>query len=500
MKDLTSGREISVVFRFAVPMLIGNIFQQMYTMVDSIIVGQGVGKEALAAVGASFPVLFLMVSLIIGITMGASVMLSQFFGAKDFERLRKTIDTAYIFLFLSSLFVSVLGILLSGPILRGLRVPEDVFPLAKQYLSIMFAGMLFLFGYNTVSAVLRGLGDSKNPLYFLIIATVLNIFLDLLFVMVFGWGVAGAAWATVIAQAVSLGAGIVYMQKSSQDVLHVRLKVLRFSREIFRTMLRIGLPSGLQQSLVSLGFIALTRIVTPFGTNVIAGYTAASRLDSFAVMPAMTLSLAVSTFVGQNLGAGKMERVRTGYLSTLALAGVISLFITTVMILFRADLIRMFSPDQEVVEIGSRYLLIVSAFYVVFSGMFITGGVLRGAGDTLTQMFITLAALWFIRIPVSALLSNRLGPTGIWYGIPAGWVVGFGISFVYFLGGRWKRKAVTSPGERGAPFRRAAAVTGSSAAPGKELLTLSSRKKRALSNAVFPDGPAVAEKGRDQGV
>jgi putative MATE family efflux protein len=209
MKDLTSGREISVVFRFAVPMLIGNIFQQMYTMVDSIIVGQGVGKEALAAVGASFPVLFLMVSLIIGITMGASVMLSQFFGAKDFERLRKTIDTAYIFLFLYSLFVSVLGILLSGPILRGLRVPEDVFPLAKQYLSIMFAGMLFLFGYNTVSAVLRGLGDSKNPLYFLIIATVLNIFLDLLFVMVFGWGVAGAAWATVIAQAVSLGAGIV---------------------------------------------------------------------------------------------------------------------------------------------------------------------------------------------------------------------------------------------------------------------------------------------------
>jgi putative MATE family efflux protein len=443
MKDLTEGRPVTVILKFAVPMLIGNIFQQMYTMVDSIIVGRGVGKEALAAVGASFPILFLLVSLVIGITMGATIMLAQYFGAKDFVRLKKTIDTAYIFLFLAALLITGLGILLSGPILRGLKVPEEVFPLAKQYLNIMFAGLVFLFGYNTVSAVLRGLGDSKNPLYFLIIATILNIFLDLLFVMVFGWGVAGAAWATVLSQGVSLFAGVLYMQRSAHEVLHIHLKRISFDREIFRIMLRIGLPSGLQQSLVSLGFIVLTRIVTPFGTDVIAGYTAASRLDSFAVMPAMTLSVAISTFVGQNLGAGKLERVMKGYLSTLLFAGGIAAVITAVMVLFKVQLIRIFNTDPEVVRIGSEYLVIVSAFYVVFTGMFITGGVLRGAGDTLTQMFITLCALWFIRIPASAFLSSHIGTKGIWWGIPAGWVVGFLISFVYFLGGRWKRKVVT---------------------------------------------------------
>jgi putative MATE family efflux protein len=451
MKDLTEGAEVRVIFGFAVPMLIGNIFQQTYTMVDSIIVGRGVGKEALAAVGASFPIIFLMVSLVIGITMGASIMLSQYFGAKDYERLKKTIDTAYIFLFLASLLITGLGIVLSGSILRGLKVPDEVFPHARQYLVIMFAGMLFLFGYNTVSAVLRGLGDSKNPLYFLIIATILNIFLDLLFVMVFRWGVAGAAWATVLSQGVSLFAGIIYMQRSKHDFLHIHLRKIRFDWEIFRTMLRIGLPSGLQQSFVSLGFIALTRIVTPFGTNVIAGYTAASRLDSFAVMPAMTLSVAISTFVGQNLGARKVERVRKGYLSTLLLAGTIAAVITAVMILFRTQLIAIFNADPEVIRIGSEYLVIVSSFYVVFSSMFITGGVLRGAGDTLTQMFISLCALWLIRIPVSAFLSSRIGTAGIWWGIPAGWFVGFGISFVYFLGGRWKRKVVVKPVSGGAP-------------------------------------------------
>jgi len=451
MKDLTEGREVTVILRFAVPMLIGNIFQQMYTMVDSIIVGRGVGKEALAAVGASFPIIFLMVSLVIGITMGAAVMLSQYFGAKDYVSLKKTIDTAYIFLFLAALLITGLGILLSGPILRGLKVPDEVFPLAKQYLNIMFAGMVFLFGYNTVSAVLRGLGDSKNPLYFLIIATILNIFLDLLFVLVFRWGVAGAAWATVLSQGVSLLAGILYMQRSTHEVLHIHLKRIRFDREIFRTMLRIGLPSGLQQSLVSLGFIALTRIVTPFGTNVIAGYTAASRLDSFAIMPAMTLSVAISTFVGQNLGAGKLERVMKGYLSTLLFAGGIAAAITAVMVLFKVKLIQIFNADPAVVRIGAEYLVIVSAFYVVFTGMFITGGVLRGAGDTLTQMFITLCALWFIRIPASAFLASHIGTNGIWWGIPAGWVVGFSISFVYFLGGRWKRKVVTAAPTSSAP-------------------------------------------------
>jgi putative MATE family efflux protein len=442
MNKLTEGNEGKSIIGFAVPMLIGNVFQQMYMMVDSVIVGRGVGKEALAAVGASFPIIFFMVSLIIGVTIGASIMLSQFFGANNVENLKKTVQTTMIFLSITAVAVTVLGLIFSGPILKALRTPEAIIPLARQYLNVMFAGMVFLFGYNTISAILRGLGDSKNPLYFLIVATVVNIILDLLFVLVFRWGVAGAAWATVIAQGVSMVIGIIYMQRSPYDYLHIHPKRIRFDREIFASMLRIGLPTGIQQSLVSLGFIALTRIVNPFGTNVIAGYTAASRLDSFAAMPSMNLSMALSTFVGQNLGAQKPERVRKGYISTLWMSGAISLTMTAIMIIFRRSLIGLFANDPAVVNIGAQYLLVVSAFYVVFSSMFITGGVLRGAGDTITQMIFTLVALWVVRIPVSALLSSRLGSTGIWWGIPAGWTVGFTASFFYYLGGRWKKKVL----------------------------------------------------------
>jgi len=442
MKNLTEGKEAKVIIGFAIPMLIGNVFQQMYMMVDSIIVGRGVGKEALAAVGASFPIIFLMVSLIIGVTMGSSIMLSQYFGAKDTEKLKKTIQTTVIFLLITAVAITVLGLIFSGPILRVLRTPDAVFPLARQYLNVMFAGMVFLFGYNTVSAILRGLGDSKNPLYFLIIATMVNIVLDLLFVMVFHWGVAGAAWATVIAQGVSLVVGVIYMQRSPYEYLHLRPKTIRFDWGIFRSMLKIGLPTGIQQSFVSLGFIALTRIVNPFGTNVIAGYTAASRLDSFAAMPAMNLSMAISTFVGQNIGAQKQERIRKGFISTLLMSGLISLVMTAIMIIFRHGLIGLFVRDPAVVEVGAEYLLIVSSFYIIFSSMFITGGVLRGAGDTLTQMVFTLVALWVVRIPASAFLSSKFGSAGIWYGIPAGWIVGFTASFLYYLGGRWKKKVL----------------------------------------------------------
>ena len=442
MKNLTEGNEAGAIVRFAVPMLIGNVFQQMYMMVDSVIVGRGVGKEALAAIGASFPIIFLMVSLTIGVTMGASIMLAQYFGARDTVRLKKTIDTTVIFLLITAVIVTITGLIFSGPILKVLRTPDAVFPLARQYLKVMFAGMLFMFGYNTVSAILRGLGDSKNPLYFLIIASIVNIVLDLLFVMVFHWGVAGAAWATIIAQGVSLVVGVLYMQRSPHEYLHVRPRTIRFDGEIFRSMLRIGLPTGVQQSLVSLGFIALTRIVNPFGTNVIAGYTAASRLDSFAAMPAMNLSIAISTFVGQNMGAQKPERVRKGYISTMIISAAISLVMTATMVVFRRSLIGLFAKDPAVVEIGAEYLLIVSSFYIIFTSMFVTGGVLRGAGDTLTQMIFTLVALWVVRIPVSALLASRVGSSGIWWGIPAGWVVGFTASFLYYLGGRWKKKVL----------------------------------------------------------
>ncbi|HNR79475.1 MAG TPA: MATE family efflux transporter, partial [Mesotoga infera] len=231
MKDLTSGNEGSLIVKFAIPMLLGNVFQQLYNTVDSIIVGNVVGKEALAAVGASFPIMFLLLSLIMGVTMGATILISQYFGAKDYEKLKKTLDTTYIFLFFGSIAISILGVLLSGPILRLMNTPQDIVGQAQTYLNIIFAGMLTLFGYNAISAILRGLGDSKTPLYFIIIATLLNIVLDLVFVMTFGWGIAGVAWATIISQGVSFLSGILYLNKN-HDFLGIKLKGMRFDGEI----------------------------------------------------------------------------------------------------------------------------------------------------------------------------------------------------------------------------------------------------------------------------
>ncbi|OGS09024.1 MAG: MATE family efflux transporter [Elusimicrobia bacterium RIFOXYA12_FULL_51_18] len=441
MKDLTTGPEGRLIWNFTVPMLIGNVFQQSYNVIDSVIVGRAIGKSALAAVGASFPILFLLVALIIGVTMGFSILISQYYGAKDMAKVRRAIDTSYIFLFFASLAATVIGMSASEPILRFLKTPQEIMPQAVTFLRIMFAGILFLFGYNSITAVLRGLGDSKTPLYFLIVSTILNVILVMLFVLVFKWGIAGSAWATVLAQSVSFIMGVVYLNRT-HPVLNFRLKGLQFDRKIFRKSLAIGLPTGIQQVMVAAGMMALSRIVNGFGTDAIAAFTAAGRVDTFAVMPAMNLSAAISTFVGQNIGAGRMDRVKHGLKAALMISGVISLSTTLAIILFGWHLISMFSSDPAVIAIGTRYLFIVGGFYLVFSSMFIITGALRGAGDAFIPMLITILALWMIRIPVSVWLSARLGTDGIWWGVPIAWTVGLLLSGAYYRTGRWKRKGI----------------------------------------------------------
>ena len=441
MKDLTSGKESSLIFYFAMPMLIGNVFQQLYNIVDSIIVGNFLGKEALAAVGASFPIIFTLISMIIGIASGAMVVISQYFGAKDIERVKRTISTFYIFLFFASIFISAIGIYFSEEIFRLMQLPEEILPQAKSYLNIYLLGMISFFGFNGTSAILRGLGDSKTPLYFLIAATLFNIVFDILFVVVFKWGIEGAAFATVLSQTGAFLTTIFYLNKS-HEVVKLRIRSLRFDRELFRKSLKIGLPSGIQQSVVALGMMAIMGIVNTFGTDVIAGYSVAIRLDSLAIMPAMNFSAALSTFVGQNLGANKQERVRKGLISTLLMSSVVSVFVTAILLLWGKSLMDLFTNDPEVVRIGYEYLTIVSLFYVVFSIMFSLNGVLRGAGDTLVPMFITLFALWVMRIPSAYLLSQKFGETGIWWAVPIGMLTGTLLSFLYYKTGRYKSKVV----------------------------------------------------------
>ena len=454
MKDLTQGSEGRNIFRFAVPMLVGHMFQQLYTFVDQIIVGRFLGKEALASVGASFPVIFTLIALIIGIATGGTIVISQFFGAKKFTEVKRTIDTIFIIMGASAVIMTVVGLTFSEQIFTLMKLPEELMPTANAYFSIYVSGLVVFFGYNGVAAVLRGMGDSITPLYFMILATVLNIGLDLLFIVKLGWGIEGAALATIIAQGTAFLAAVFYLNRT-HELIKFNIRDFAFDRKIAKQSLRIGLPTGLQHTFVALGMMALMGIVNGFGTNVVAAFTAAGRLDSLAIIPSMVFSTALSTFVGQNIGAGKIERVKRGLSRTMLMSSATAIGITLLIILFKFPLMKLFTTDQDVIQIGGGYLTIVTSFYLLFTWMFIYGGVMRGAGDTIIPMFITLISLWIIRIPVAIFLSQEtidvfgltikgagMGAEGVWWSIPAGWAFGMIFSFIYYKTGRWKTKTI----------------------------------------------------------
>ncbi|MGD9994060.1 MAG: MATE family efflux transporter [Salinivirgaceae bacterium] len=444
MRDLTIGKEGLLIFRFALPMLLGNVFQQFYNIADSIIVGNVLGKDALASVGASFPIIFALISLIIGVGSGFGIVISQYYGAKDIAKVKRAISTMFIGLGLLSIAMSILGISISTWLFTLLDLPESLLPQATTYLNIYLLGTITMFGFTGISSVLRGLGDSKTPLVFLIVATVMNIGLDLLFIMVLDMGIAGAAWATVISQTGAFITGVIYLNKT-HPIIHFNLKNMVFDWEIFRQGVRIGLPSGLQQTFVALGMMALMGIVNSFGTNVIAAYSVGSRIDSFVSLPAMAFSAALATFTGQNLGAGKDERLKKGLISTLFMASVFGIVITALIITFRTQLVGLFNSDPEVIRIGSEYLTIVNIFYLIFVLMFVMYGALRGAGATLIPMFISVLSLWLIRVPLAAVLSKTYNETGIWWAVPIAWAFGLSGAFIYYLSGKWKGKSVTRP-------------------------------------------------------
>ncbi len=422
-------------------MLAGNVFQQLYNVVDSIVVGRAIGKEALAAVGANFPFIFALISFVVGIAIGSTVIISQFFGAGKMAEVKRTIDTLYIFMFFAALAVTVLGIVFAGFIFHLIDLPADVLPSAVQYFRVYSLGFIFFFGFQGTSAIMRGLGDSKTPFYFLGVSTIMNIALDLIFVLVFHWGIKGVAAATVVSQATAFFAIIFYMNRYHK-FLDFRPRHMVFDKVIFKKSLKIGLPTGFQQTFVAVGFLALYRIVNMFGTSTIAAYSIAVRIDSFAAMPAMNFSSALATFVGQNIGAGKMERVHKGLKATLVMANMVAVAISVLALLFAKPLMEVFTKDQQVVEIGKHYLLIVPVFYIIFATMFSINGVMRGAGDTMIPMVFTIISLWFVRIPASWLLSLKFGAIGIWWGIPIAWFVSLILAFTYYKTGRWKSKAV----------------------------------------------------------
>jgi len=444
MKDLTKGPELKLIFLFSVPMILGSIFQQLYSTADAIIVGKFVSKEALASIGTSFPVVFLLTSLAIGITIGTTIVVSQFFGAKQFENVKLAVTTTFIFLFAASVIITFLGIVFSPLILQLMSIPDAVFNNARLYLQIMISGIICIFGYNGVSAILRGLGDSKTPLIILLLTSLLNVILDLIFIIPLKMGVFGAALATVISQGISFVGSIIYLY-NTHELLKFRIKEIRFDCEIFLKILKMGIPSGIQQMSVSIGMMVIVSIVNSFGTDAIAAFTAAGRLDTFASMPSMSISLALASFTGQNIGANKTDRVHKGLRSSLIISVIYSLCITAAAFLFRRPLIGLFNSDQNVVAIGSDYLVIVGSSYIIFSTMFMFNGLLRGAGDAVFSMFCTIFATWPIRIIFAVILSKFIGVRGIWYSIPLGWFIGMILLFIRYKTGIWKTKTIVKP-------------------------------------------------------
>lgn len=441
MKDFTKGSEARHIIYFAIPILLSSLFQQLYNIVDSVFIGHYVGKEGLAAVGASFPVIFAVISFVIGIGSGTTVVISQYFGAKNFQGVKRAIDTLYIFMFFASIVLSIVGVLFAKDIFNLIGLPQDVVPQAVTYLKIYMSGNVMFFGFAGTNAILRGLGDSKTPLYFTIISTIINIFLDWFFIGVMGWGVAGAAWATIIAQGGAFVTGIIYLNRT-HDLLTLYIKKLKFDTVIFKKSLRIGLPTGFQQTFVAFGMIALFGIVNPFGTDTVAAYSIAMRIDSIPAMLAMAFSAAIAPFVGQNIGANRPERARVGFWATILMSSVLTIIITVVYVIFPEIIVKAFTTDAAVIEIGVEYLHIVAPFYIIFSIMFVINGTLRGAGATIIPMFITLFSLWIIRIPASYLMANELGRIGVWWGVPIGWTFGMGLAFIYYLTGKWKKNTV----------------------------------------------------------
>jgi len=441
MKDFTAGNVTHQILSFSGPMVLGTLVQNLYNVVDSIVVGRFIGKEALAAVGASFPVIFTLISLIIGIGSGATTVVAQYFGARDLKNVTRTIDTIFIFFFFSSVIVSIAGIASSGLIFKLMRLPEEIVPDALTYMNIYLAGMFLLFGVSGIGAILRGIGDSRTPLVIITVAALLNTIFDLLFVLVFGWGIASVAYATLIAHGIALVGTIWYLNKKHPLVRFSILK-MRFDKQIFKSCVRIGLPTGFQQSFVSLGMLAVMGIVTSFGTNAVAAYTAALRIDSFAKTPSFAFSSALSSFTGQNIGANNPERIKSGLRSTMGISIAYSIFITILIVFFGQSMMRLFTTDPEVISIGQDYLIIVTSFYVFFAAMFTYTGLLRGAGATFVPMIITLLTLWVIRVPLSVFMSSFMGVNGIWWALPVSWIIGLLATWLYYLSGRWKNKGV----------------------------------------------------------
>lgn len=447
-RDMTVGKPMTELILFSLPLLIGNFAQQLYNTVDAVVVGHYVGDNALGAVGLTNAILNLMLALFMGVATGASIVVSQYFGAKDRAQLSNSVGTIIVVTFWAGLITTVVGVFASRPLLVLLGTPPEMLPMSAAYLEILFAGITGCAYYNILGGILRGLGDSLSPLLYLLLATVLNIALDILFVTSFGMTTDGVALATVIAQSIS--AVFCYLRLTRMvDVLDVNRQTVRLNKPIALRALKLGMPAGLTQAIFSLQAVIVQSLMNSLGPLVVTTFTAVMRVDGFAMMPNFTFGIAATTFSGQNLGAKKLERVHQGAKDAIWLALICATMLTLSILLFGRQLMSVFTATEEIVTLGARMMRILAVGYIAFGVTQTLSGIMRGMNETVIPMWVSLVSTIFLRLPLAYLFAwmtrSALWPNGdpscLYWSLLISWVSAALITLWLYRYGKWRKRA-----------------------------------------------------------
>ena len=439
VRDMTEGAIIKQITLFALPLMLGNIFQMLYNTVDSIVVGNFVGKQALAAVGSTTMIVNMLVFFFNGFSTGAGVIIANLFGARNLEKLHRAIETTMAATFLLSALFTLAGVAAVKPMLRFMATPEDVFGEATVYLQIYIGGISGLLVYNMGSGILRAVGDTMRPLYFLILTSVVNIVLDLLFVVVLRWGIAGVAWATILSQFLSAALTLMLLTRS-RDIYRLTWGDLKIDRGILGEIFAVGLPAGIQSVITAFSNVFVQSYVNFFGSSCMAGWSCYNKLDQFVMLPMQSMAMAATTFVSQNIGAGRQRRADQGTVITVSMSVGVTAVIVTLLCLFAAPAVRMFSPDQSVIDYGVLFIR-ANCFFLLFNCVnHVLAGALRGRGDSKGPMIIMLLAFVGIRqvylFVVTRFIANT--PFLVGFGYPVGWTTCCVIELTYFFL-RWRK-------------------------------------------------------------
>lgn len=434
-RDLTQGNELRSIIFFSIPMIIGNLLQQLYNVVDTLIVGRVLGGTALAAVGSSFALMTFLTSITLGLCMGSGVVFAQFYGAKKTEDLKSGVFNAFCLIGIITLIINITVYLFLDKILLILNIPAESYSETKIYLIIIFSGIMFTFIYNFFAAILRSVGNSLSPLIFLAVSAVINIILDIIFVIPLKWGVAGAAFATVIAQFVSALCCVIYYFKKMSN-LKLEKRHFKFNKIILKLIAKNSILTSVQQSVMNFGILMIQGLVNSFGVTVTAAFAAAVKIDSFAYMPLQDFGNSFSTYIAQNYGAGKTSRIKKGIKSSIILVIIFSIIISIIVVCTAPLLMKIFvkSEEIEIISIGARYLKIEGTFYLLIGILFLLYGLYRGIGRAGMSVVLTIISLG-TRVGLSYLLSPnpKIGLIGIWISIPIGWFLADAVGILYYV-------------------------------------------------------------------